>query len=368
MRAISRCARRCLLLLAVGWTIASGSVPAAHAQGARKIYIRALDGLRFDQLRFAVEPGVKVRLMFENRDESGMPHNFLITRPGAREAVVQQALALGTRGAALKYVPPTDLVLWAVPIMGPDESLTIEFTAPKERGVYPYVCTFPGHGFVMYGAMYVGTEMPELAADENLPAQARALGAAPAAPEPLVRPALARYLMPDVGPAAIAVALPGDQNYVWDAGTARLRYAWTGDFIDRSASLQGDNAALMQLPAKLLGKVYYRAGTAYPIRIGTLDGEPATRFRGYRLVDGLPEFRYEVGGVEVRELIRPAAGGTGLVRTFTLGPATGPVFFVAEGATGVRHEASAGTWDGPVLRLDPADARSFSVTMTRSDR
>jgi putative heme-binding domain-containing protein len=31
----------------------------------------------------------------------------------------------------------------------------LSFTAPKEPGVYPYVCTYPGHWRRMYGALYV---------------------------------------------------------------------------------------------------------------------------------------------------------------------------------------------------------------------
>jgi azurin len=358
--------RRWLALAAVGCQFAL--IAAAPAPPAAKIQIRAIDGLRFDLPRFSVQPGEKVRLLVENRDDSGMQHNLLITRPGARETVVQQALALGAQGAAMNYVPRTKLVLWATPLLATGGGVTIDFTAPKEPGVYPYVCTFPGHGFVMYGAMYVGVEMPALATDENVPPNARTQGAARPKPVEITRPKLYRYPMPDVGPAAIAVALPGDQNYVWDAGAVRLRYAWTGGFVDRTESLEGQSAEEMQLPATLLGEVYYRAGSTYPIRIGGLEGDPAVRFRGYRLVAGIPEFRYEVDGVEVREVITPAPGGKGLVRAFSIGETTQPVYFVREPRTGADFRASAGRWEGDVLRLTGPQARRFSITMTQSQK
>ena len=38
--------------------------------------------------------------------------------------------------------------------------------------------------------------------------------------------------MPDASPASIAVALDDTNSLCWDAGTCRLRYAWTGGFID----------------------------------------------------------------------------------------------------------------------------------------
>ena len=47
-----------------------------------------------------------------------------------------------------------------------------------------------------------------------------------------VPPYVYRILMPDAGPAAIAVSLPQKLSYCWDAGACRLRYAWQGDFID----------------------------------------------------------------------------------------------------------------------------------------
>ena len=40
-------------------------------------------------------------------------------------------------------------------LLGPDESDTITFTAPKESGAYEYVCTFPGHFAMMRGTMKV---------------------------------------------------------------------------------------------------------------------------------------------------------------------------------------------------------------------
>ena len=42
--------------------------------------------------------------------------------------------------------------------LNPGETQELKFKAPAEEGVYPYVCTFTGHGVVMYGAMYVTTK------------------------------------------------------------------------------------------------------------------------------------------------------------------------------------------------------------------
>ena len=42
----------------------------------------------------------------------------------------------------------TRLLNWA-------ETERLSFTAPKEPGEYPFVCTFPGHWVRMYGVMLV---------------------------------------------------------------------------------------------------------------------------------------------------------------------------------------------------------------------
>ena len=41
----------------------------------------------------------------------------------------------------------------------------LSFVAPKEPGVYPYVCTYPGHWRRMYAAMYVVADLDEYLAD-----------------------------------------------------------------------------------------------------------------------------------------------------------------------------------------------------------
>jgi azurin len=40
-------------------------------------------------------------------------------------------------------------------MVNPKADFTIHFDAPKEKGDYPYLCTFPGHWMVMNGVMKV---------------------------------------------------------------------------------------------------------------------------------------------------------------------------------------------------------------------
>jgi putative heme-binding domain-containing protein len=72
------------------------------------------------------------------------------TQPGAAE-----------RG----YVPQSDKVLVKSRLLQPRESQKIDFTAPSRPGVYPYLCTYPGHWLRMYGAMYVVEDLDEYLAN-----------------------------------------------------------------------------------------------------------------------------------------------------------------------------------------------------------
>src|SRR4051812_6179142 len=119
--------------------------------GPVTINMKALNGLKFDKASFDVKPGVEVTLTFTN--ESDMAHNFVITRPGEREHVVKAAMQLSEKGPQMNFIPATNAVLWSVPVISPGQKSSMKFTAPTQEGIYPYVCTYPGHGFVMFGEM-----------------------------------------------------------------------------------------------------------------------------------------------------------------------------------------------------------------------
>lgn len=110
--------------------------------------------LLFDKVSFVVEAGRPVELVFENTDN--MPHNLLITEPGAMERVslAAEAMAGEPDAFARGFVPEMEEVLWATELLMLNERETLRFIAP-EAGEYPYVCTFPGHWRRMYGVMIV---------------------------------------------------------------------------------------------------------------------------------------------------------------------------------------------------------------------
>lgn len=327
----------------------AGSLRAADA-APMAISIKAISGLQYDVKRFAVEPGAKVSIEFENDDATDMPHNLVFTKPGKRMDVVNLALAQGADAVKTGFVPKSPDIIASIPEVKPHESAKLSFTAPTEKGIYPYVCTYPGHGLIMFGDMYVGlpmpAEKPESVAKETT---AHAF--------PLVRPYLYRLFMPNSNPASVAIMLPGDLNLCWDAADCRPRYLWRGEGVDITPYWKGNGSGRV----KLLGDTVWTSGTEQPLRF-TRSKEPAVAFKGYALVQGYPEFRYTIDGVLVKELVKEFDGGKGLITSFTI-DTDKSLFYVVDTAQSTLFSSSAGTFTEGALSVPAKSARSFTVTL-----
>lgn len=168
--------------------------------------------------------------------------------------------------------------------------------------------------------------------------------------DPLARPArrpeVQRMFLPNVGPAAIAVALPGDLNFCFDAGDCRLRTVWRGDFLDCWAYYKSNGRATATLQGKALWSL--PADEALQKRV---------KFHGYTVdATGLPTFEYERDGARFRETI--VAADKAIARRFEV-IATQPVTFTLDEAT----TSSVGVVRQKTLTLTPAEAKSFTLTV-----
>ena len=96
-----------------------------------------------------------------------MPHNFAILQPGALEEVgmLAEATARDADAMARHYIPKSDKILLASRLLQTGQNQALSFVAPTEPGIYPYVCTYPGHWRRMYGALYVVDNLPDYRAD-----------------------------------------------------------------------------------------------------------------------------------------------------------------------------------------------------------
>ena len=139
-------------------TILSLHCSAIQAE-TRKITLGVKPGLHFEPKVLHVLPGEEVELTFDNSDM--MMHNFVLVKPGMRMGIVEAANALGAEGPTLHYVPVSENVLASTPVVMPKKKATIRFKAPLKEDQYPYVCTFPGHGFLMHGTLFVAKAEPK---------------------------------------------------------------------------------------------------------------------------------------------------------------------------------------------------------------
>ena len=341
----------------IKYTIALVATLATLPAVAQSITIKALTGLKYDITTFSVKPGASVTLTLTN--VSDMPHNLVITKPGTREQVVKAGMDLGGKGPEMNFIPKIDEVLWSIPVISPEQSASLKFTAPKKEGIYPYVCTYPGHGLVMFGEMHVTDDDDQPAA----PAKTDTAAVAKEGPHPyeLVPPYLYHVFIDGASPAAIAVHLPKKLSYCWDATTCNMRFAWNGDFLDMTDLWKGHFDA----SAKVLGQIFYRSNEEFPLRIGDASKPPVVKFKGYKLINRYPEFHYTINGVDVYEMIKPKDDGYGLTCEFKIPKANGNVWLINDAQNNsIKYEYSTGKEENGKLKLSAEQAKKFVVTIT----
>ena len=134
--------------------------------GVRVVRIGTVyERMNYDKETIAVQAGKPVLFVLQNADV--MPHNFVVAKPGTMQALGETAERLSQDPGFAKraFVPESADVLVASTLLQPQASQRITFEVPTEPGVYPYVCTYPGHWRRMYGAMYVVDDLEGYLAD-----------------------------------------------------------------------------------------------------------------------------------------------------------------------------------------------------------
>lgn len=128
--------------------------PAAAASGEsgaltpdRSITVAANDQMQFDVATIEVTAGEVISLTLNNEGtmpKFSMGHNLLILKAGTdEEAFVEAAMNASTSD----YVPESmeSSIVATTKLLGGGESDTIVFKVPSKKGVYPFICSFPGH-------------------------------------------------------------------------------------------------------------------------------------------------------------------------------------------------------------------------------
>ncbi len=147
----------------------AGLLPADQAKATRaelrKIGVRVIrintlpERMSYDKDVVVVQAGVPVQIIFDNADM--MPHNLVIAQPGSLEEIglMGEAQAQAPDAAARNYIPNSNKIMLKSRLIQPRENESLTFNAPAKPGVYPIVCTYPGHWRRMYSALYVVNDL-----------------------------------------------------------------------------------------------------------------------------------------------------------------------------------------------------------------
>ncbi len=139
-------------LLALALTASTFAAPAPMKIDLGTGTAKNKEEMVFSKDKLTVKAGAKVTLTFKNNSMAkGMTHNFVLTKPGKAQGVIDASVAAGPDKG---WIADSADIIAKGKLIDAGESQTIEFTAPTEPGDYPYVCTFPGHA-TMKGIMKV---------------------------------------------------------------------------------------------------------------------------------------------------------------------------------------------------------------------
>ena len=129
---------------------------AAATSGARVIEITANDQMQYSVTAIEAKAGEALKVVLNNQGtlpKEAMGHNWVLLKAGTDP----MAFATGSMTAKdTDFISPAlkDQVLASIPVLGPKKSGEVTFKAPA-AGVYPYLCSFPGHAALMKGTLTV---------------------------------------------------------------------------------------------------------------------------------------------------------------------------------------------------------------------
>ena len=105
------------------------------------------DFMKFSVTSFEVKPGQSVSVKLKNIGElprQAVAHNWVLV---AKEAFAPKFVEAGVPHPERDYIAFEQefYVLAKTKMLGPGESDSVTFTAPRDPGTYEYLCTFPEH-------------------------------------------------------------------------------------------------------------------------------------------------------------------------------------------------------------------------------
>ena len=129
---------------------------AVEVPAVAEIVIEGNDQMKYNLDRIDVRAGQKVKLTLRHVGQlplESMGHNWVLLKQGTD---ITEFATAAINFKDNEYVDPSkeDQVIARTKMIGGGEESTIEFEAPA-KGIYDFICTFPGHYGMMKGKFVV---------------------------------------------------------------------------------------------------------------------------------------------------------------------------------------------------------------------
>lgn len=136
---------------------AAAPQPSGSSLSARTVEITANDQMQFNVKAIEAKPGEELRVVLTNvgmMPKEAMAHNWVLLKAGSDVMAFSGAAASAREQ---NFIPPNlqGEVLAKIDLLGPKQKGEVTFKAPDQPGEYPFLCSFPGHGVLMKGALTV---------------------------------------------------------------------------------------------------------------------------------------------------------------------------------------------------------------------
>lgn len=123
--------------------------------GITEVLLTGNDQMRFNLDEIKVNAGDEVKLTLKHIGKLGvnvMGHNFVLLKPDVN---INDFAQKAVEAKENNYIPEnTEDVIVHTEMIGGGQQTTITFKAP-EKGVYDFICSFPGHVALMQGKFIV---------------------------------------------------------------------------------------------------------------------------------------------------------------------------------------------------------------------
>lgn len=138
-----------------GFSYENKETTSEQTDNPNDVVITSNDAMQFNKKEIRVIAGQKVKITLTHvgkMDKNVMGHNFVLLKQGV------DMIMFGNKAAVEKdndYIPKgsKDVIAYTK-VIGGGETAVIEFDAP-EKGVYEFLCSFPGHYAIMKGKFIV---------------------------------------------------------------------------------------------------------------------------------------------------------------------------------------------------------------------